>query len=140
MPCAMALGKPSGLAVRACTWMGFQSPDTAAYARPVPSPRRHSGPAVTADSASVDGGSDGAASACSRAACEVGAHPTPHHLGAHAHLGHEVDLPPAAVRPQVLRPHGDVERLADVDGADDLDPVLDVHGAEQRRAGNGRRS
>ena len=28
IPCAIALGKPSGLAVSECMWIGFRSPDT----------------------------------------------------------------------------------------------------------------
>src|SRR5690606_35332776 len=38
MPCAIARGNPNALAPRADVWMGFRSPETAAYARPVPAP------------------------------------------------------------------------------------------------------
>ncbi|CPU65455.1 Uncharacterised protein [Mycobacteroides abscessus] len=41
MPCAMARGNPNALAPSAEVWIGLRSPDTAAYARPVPAPSAH---------------------------------------------------------------------------------------------------
>ena len=99
IPCAIARGKPIARAVRACRWIGFTSPDTAAYARPAPSGTRRT-------PAGGPSGSEGAGAPVRRvgvapAAAQVGAAALPDPLALDVDLGDEVDQPALGVAPQV---------------------------------------
>ena len=124
-------GKPIALALKACRWIGFTSPDTAAYARPSPSGTR------------IDAGGRSLGQRRRRLAWRrvdvVRARAAgrccarPRRPRRRLHLGDEVHESALRVRSQPLGPHRQrqpvVGRQAPVDG----DPVLQVHQAGQRQ-------